>query len=93
MKKIAPILILISSFGFGQIMEGKRIDENKINSWNVRYANEYEGIYFFGFGETKSRLILSINKRVVCAQLMLYRWVEVNEEQIGWRPNYFNRGQ
>ena len=90
MKKILLLLILISDLSFGQVMGDERIDENKISAWNVESLNEYGGIYFFGFSEAESQMTLSIDQNIICAQLKSYKWVDENEDQVGWHPDFLN---
>ncbi|NQX81571.1 MAG: YARHG domain-containing protein [Flavobacteriaceae bacterium] len=68
----------------------ERIDESKINVWNVKHLNDYEGIYFFGFSEGESQITLSIDKDIICAQLKSYKWEKGNEGQVGWHTKYLN---
>ena len=74
----------------GQIIGDEEIDTNKITSWNTSEISAYAGIYFFGFSESESKLLLSIQDSIIDAQLQYYSWNDDDEKIQGWIPAFKN---
>ena len=73
-----------------QTMADEPVNENNITPWTDEDKEAYEGIYFFGFSEGESKLILAIDNEMVNAQVSDYDWVELNDSIADWHPNFEN---
>ncbi len=90
MSKLLYLSILYSFSSYGQIFAGQEIAVSKLNSWEEKRIEGYEGIYAFGFSEAETEFTIAVNGNNVNAQLKSGYWKEQNGKLIGWQYVYSN---